>query len=72
MTEVNCKHLSDGISKGTPKREIHTAIRAWAHVKVVVSRRGMDSSHRVVLSTLVKRYDNPLYGGRGPTKSMLI
>ena len=65
MAEVNGEPLSDDISEGTPNREIHTAMRAWAHVKVVVSRRGLASGHRVVPSTMAKRYENPLDGGKG-------
>ena len=72
MAEVNCEHLSDDISEGTSKREIHTAMMAWAQVKVAVLRRVMATGHRVVLSTMVKIYENPLDGESVPTKSMFI
>ena len=65
MTEEKCERLSDEMSKGTPKREIHNAMRAWAHANVVVSQRGIASGHRVVLSTMGKIYEKPLDGGRG-------
>ena len=56
--------------EGTPKRDIHPLMKAFATDSAVMSVRGMASGQRVNRSTQVRRYAYPLDGGSGPTKSM--
>ena len=60
------------MSTGTPNRHIQFDINACAHADADMSDNGMASGHLVNLSTMVKMYENPLDGGRGPTMSILM
>jgi hypothetical protein len=57
--EVNCTPLSDVIMVGRSKRATQLHTKASATSAVAVARRGMASSHLVVLSTIVRRYAKP-------------
>ena len=57
------------MSAGMPKCANHWDTNAWAQTTVVVSFRGIASGHREKRSTIVRRWVNPLEGGRGPTRS---
>jgi hypothetical protein len=53
---VNCAPLSEVITAGRPWRAIQPANRANAQSAAVVQERGTASDHRVVRSTMVKRW----------------
>ena len=61
-----------GVAESLIVLAIHVLIRALADSVVVVSRRGIASGKRVVLSIMVRRCVKPEDGGRGPTISIWI
>jgi hypothetical protein len=67
--DVNCGPLSLVMIPGTPKRCIQPCRRAAAQSAAVVEASGIASGQRVVLSTMVKRYEKPEERGSGPTRS---
>lgn len=48
------------------------AIKAHATSEDIIEDSGTALSHRVVLSTIMRRCVKPWEGGRGPTRSMLM
>ena len=67
--DVNCGPLSLVMIPGTPKRWIQPWRRAAAQSAAVVEASGTTSGQRVVLSTIVNRYEKPEERGSGPTRS---
>ena len=67
--EVNWAPLSVVTVAGTLNHDTHESMNAWITVSAVASAMGTASGHRVVRSTKVTRYLNPLSEGNGPTMS---
>ena len=65
----NCLPRSVVIEEEIPKRETHPVINARARVGAVIYRFGIASGHRVNWSMMVRRYEKPFEGGKGPTRS---
>ena len=65
--DVNWDPLSDVICSGVPHSltQFCNSVRARESADVFVT--GITSSHRVNRSTMVRRCENPLDGGKGPT-----
>ena len=69
MEDVNCDPLSEVMTEGIPKSGIQCLSMALAHSSAVIDLMRTASGHLEVQSTMVKRYENPLDSGNGPTKS---
>ena len=55
---------------GTPKTDIHREMKTRGTVSAEISGIAIASSQQVKQSKQVRRYLEPLDGGRGPTISM--
>ena len=67
--EVNWVPRSEVIRRGRPNLDTQLKRKARQMVMVEVSAMGIASGHLEKRSTIVRRWEKPLEGGSGPTRS---